>query len=253
MVKPQFVTEIRDNGALVKKINTEIINPMIASKETIGKAQRMLEGVCERGTGRSLQNNLFRIAGKTGTARIATDNSGYQKGMYQASFVGYFPADNPKYSMMVAINNPRNGYYGSSVSGPVFKEVALKVYATQMIKNRNETDSDLENRKLPEIKKGKTNDILKVAEVLKLETISGQPNSEVVKVEKETDKIVLVEEVVPAELIPDVRGMGAKNAIYLLENAGLNVKITGIGTVKKQSISPGTKIKKGQTMYLSLG
>ena len=253
MVKPQFVTEIRDNGALVKKLNSEIINPMIASKETLGKAQKMLEGVCERGTGKLLQNDLFPIAGKTGTARIATDNSGYQKGMYQASFVGYFPADNPKYSMMVAINNPRNGYYGSSVSGPVFREVALKVYATQMTKNTNDSDENQNERIFPEIKKGKTSDILVVAETLKLKNISGEPKSELANIQKESDKIQLVEEIVPAEFIPDVRGMGAKDAIYLLENAGLNVKLSGLGKVQKQSISPGTKIKKGQTVYLSLG
>src|SRR5690606_34033915 len=125
MVKPQLVKEIRDNGVLIKKFETEVLNPKIVRNETLRKAQRMLELVCEKGTARSLQNPWFRIAGKTGTAQVATGQDGYQKGMYLASFAGYFPADNPKYSVIVTINNPRGGaYYGGSVAGPVFKEIA---------------------------------------------------------------------------------------------------------------------------------
>ena len=134
MVKPRIVKEIRDNGMLVKQFKTEVINPMIVSKETLGKAQKMLEGVCENGTGKSLQNEYFKIAGKTGTAQVATSQGGYQQGMYLASFAGYFPADNPQYSMIVTFNNPRSGlYYGGSVAGPVFKEIAEKVFAIQIL------------------------------------------------------------------------------------------------------------------------
>ena len=253
MVKPRFVSEIRDNGALVKTIKTEVINPMIASKETIGKAQKMLEGVCEYGTGKTLQNDLFKIAGKTGTARIARDKFGYSNGVYLASFAGYFPADNPKYSMIVTINNPRNGYYGASVSGPVFKEVALKIFASQMLYENEMDEQPSEDRQLPEIKNGKSNDILKIAKALDIDKVSGQPETPIVQTKKENNKVLLVNQETPAGVIPDVRGMGAKNAIYLLENVGLQVKINGYGKVKTQSISPGSNYKKGQTVFLSLG
>jgi cell division protein FtsI (penicillin-binding protein 3) len=106
MVKPHLVREVRENGALVKKYKTEVLNPMIASKETIRKAQAMLEGVCINGTGKSINSEYFNIAGKTGTARVATSSEGYSSGMYLASFAGYFPADNPIYSLIVTFNNP---------------------------------------------------------------------------------------------------------------------------------------------------
>ena len=133
MVKPRLVKEIRDNGILVKRFEPQVLNPMIASRETIGKAKAMLEGVCEHGTGTTIQGKYFKVAGKTGTARVATSSSGYSAGMYLASFTGYFPAENPEYSLIVTFNNPRGAYYGGSVAGPVFKEISEKVYASQIL------------------------------------------------------------------------------------------------------------------------
>jgi cell division protein FtsI (penicillin-binding protein 3) len=252
MVKPQLVKEIRDYGALLKQFKPEVINPMIASKETIGKAKKMLEGVCETGTGKSLQNPYFRIAGKTGTAQIATGVGGYQKGMYLASFCGYFPADNPKYSMIVTFNNPKGAYYGGSVAGPVFKEVAEKVYAIQILMDENSKEKDMQDKVLPEIKKGKSENILRIAEDLNLEYIKGTPQTQHAKIIKEGDHVVLSENEIPEGRVPDVRGMGASDAVFLMENAGLKVKIKGVGKVKVQSLTPGSNYKTGQTVYLSL-
>jgi cell division protein FtsI (penicillin-binding protein 3) len=252
MVKPRLVKEIRDNGALVKLFKPEIMNPMIVSKETLGKAQKMLEGVCETGTGKSLQNPYFKLAGKTGTAQISTGTSGYQKGMYLASFAGYFPADDPKYSLIVTFNNPKGAYYGGSVAGPVFKEIAEKVFATQiLIDDLPEAPVDNET-KLPDVIKGKSKDILKIAEELELENIKGLPRTTLASVKKENNQLVLSENEITQGIVPDVRGMGASNAIFLLENAGLQVKIKGIGKVKTQSLDPGTKYRPGQTVYLTL-
>ncbi|HKJ78423.1 MAG TPA: penicillin-binding transpeptidase domain-containing protein, partial [Prolixibacteraceae bacterium] len=254
MIKPHMVKEIRDKGMLVKQFKPEVINPMIVSKETLGKAQAMLKGVCETGTGKSLQNPYFKIAGKTGTAQVATGQDGYQKGMYLASFAGYFPADNPRFSMIVTVNNPRSGvYYGGSVAGPVFKEIAEKVYASQILIEELREVEDEKNTSLPEIKKGKSRDIIRLTEELRIENISGTPATELAEIKTNNNRMILSEANNPEGAVPDVRGMGASDAVYILENSGLQVVVNGVGKVKTQSINPGLKYKRGQTIHLTLG
>ncbi len=252
MVKPQLVKEIRNGGALVKRYQTEYINPMIASKETIGKAQAMLHGVCQHGTGRGMQGKHFEVAGKTGTARVAReDGKGYEEGAYYASFVGYFPADNPRYSLIVTIKKPRKTKYGASAAGPVFKEISEKVYASQiMIGNKKEDES--EKDAMPAIKYGQSDDILALADELNLENIQGKPETKIAAVSVADSLVILSEKEFAAGTVPDVRGMGASNAIYLMENAGLQVKVKGVGKVKQQSLRPGVKYSRGQTVNLSL-
>jgi cell division protein FtsI (penicillin-binding protein 3) len=256
MVKPMFVKEIRDNGILVRQMKTEILNPMIVTRETLRKARKMLEGVCENGTGRSLQNPWFKIAGKTGTAQVATGQSGYQSGMYLASFAGYFPADNPKYSMIVTINNPRGGlYYGGSVAGPVFKQIAEKVFAARLLYDE-ETEKDSlppGNYTLPEIKKGDPENILRITEGLKIKNLSGNPSTDFVTVKNVDDKLVMSDSPVEEGKVPDVRGMSASDAVFLLENAGLRVKIKGVGKVRVQSLNPGSRVVRGAYVYITLG
>lgn len=252
MVKPQLVREIRNGGALVKSYKTEYINPMIASRETIGKAQAMLEGVCQNGTGRGVQGKHFKVAGKTGTARVAReDGKGYVAGDYYASFVGYFPADNPTYSLMVTFKKPRNSIYGSGSAGPVFKEISEKVFAGQIL-NGGAEEEEGENEDIPAIKNGQSEDILQLAEALNLENVQGSPGSKMASVSVVDSLVVLSEKEIPAGIVPDVRGMGASNAVYLMENAGLKVKVNGFGKVNKQSLKPGAKYRTGQTVYLAL-
>ena len=253
MVKPHLVREVRENGALVKKYKTEVINPMIASRETIKKAQAMLEGVCLYGTGKSLNSEYFNVAGKTGTARVATSSAGYSEGMYLASFAGYFPADDPKYSLIVTFNNPRGGYYGASVAGPVFKEIAERVYAFQVLTDQPEEDDDNQKLVMPDIKKGQTEDIQEVISALKLKHVKGDPDSQWANIEVDEDVVRLTDIRIQDGIVPNVQGMGARSAIYLMENAGLQVRITGVGKVKKQSLTPGHKYQKGQTVLLTLG
>jgi len=253
MVKPHLVREVRENGALVKKYKTEVLNPMIASKETIRKAQAMLEGVCTNGTGKSINSEYFNIAGKTGTARVATSSEGYSSGMYLASFAGYFPADNPKYSLIVTFNNPRGGYYGASVAGPVFKEIAEKVFAFQTLIDEPENDEDDQKLVLPDIKKGQSEDIMEVISALKLKNVKGDPDSQWANIEVNEDVVTLTNNEIHEGIVPNVQGMGARSAIFLMENAGLQVRISGIGKVKKQSLTPGGKYQKGQTVLLTLG
>ncbi len=252
MIKPYIVKEIRDKGALEKRFKTEVINSQIASKETIGKAQKMLEGVCENGTGKDINSKFFKIAGKTGTARIASSSQGYNAGSYLASFAGYFPVDNPKYSLIVTFKNPRASIYGASVAGPVFKEIAEKVYVMQMPIEKYDGDENEDTKSLPDVKKGYSKDIIRVAKELNIKELKGRPDSQLAKVEVKDDAIVLEDEEMPEGKVPDVCGMGISNAIYLLENAGLRVIIKGVGKVKQQSLAPGTQIKPGQTVYLTL-
>ncbi|UCG28286.1 MAG: penicillin-binding protein 2, partial [Bacteroidales bacterium] len=149
MVKPMFVKELQYHGEVIKRFKTEVLHPSICSKETIDKAILMLEGVVENGTAKNLDNKNYKIAGKTGTAQIANERYGYkfeEKISYQASFVGFFPSDNPRYSCIVVVNSPSNSvYYGNLVAGPVFKEIADKVYATKLFLHK-ENVADVSER-----------------------------------------------------------------------------------------------------------
>lgn len=251
MVKPRLVKEIRDKGVLVKRFEPEVLNPMIASKETIGKARAMLEGVCQNGTGRGIQGEYFKLAGKTGTARIATSSSGYTDGMYLASFTGYFPADNPEYSLIVTMNNPRRTIYGASASGPAFKEISEKVFASQILARLDDQEDDEKNS--PDEIIGSTKDILEVARQLQIDNIDGSAATPIAKAEAENNKLVLSEQNIATDRVPDVKGMSASDALFLLENAGLKVIINGVGKVEKQSLKAGSKYRPGQTIYIALG
>jgi len=252
MVKPRFIKEIQDRGDVVKRMKTEVLNPMIVSRETIRKAQNLLEAVCENGTGKSVQSKMFRIAGKTGTAQISSGQGGYDKGLYLASFAGYFPADKPAYSMIVVVNKPQGSYYGGVVAGPVFKEVAEKVFAL----HTNYEDFPEEETlyaSVPEVKNGLSRDLVKVLNSLDVDTNGKKPSSLVARAIKGEDAVTLEEVEISGEKIPDVRGMAPSDAVYLLENAGLHVRITGVGKVRSQSMPPGSLYKQGQSITLILG
>ncbi|MCW0482518.1 penicillin-binding transpeptidase domain-containing protein [Gaoshiqia sediminis] len=252
MVKPKFVKEVQENGLLVKEFKTEVINPAICSRETLAKARLLLEGVCAQGTGKSLNNPYFPIAGKTGTAQVAYQNEGYTKGgrkNYQASFAGYFPADDPKYSVIVVIVGPKGKFYGGSVAGPVFKEVVGKVYAS-FLEPRNEMDEEL--IKVPEVKTAFRNDIAEAVDELDLDINTKAADGELIQVKATDEKIEVAGLNVQEGSVPNVIGMGGSDALFLLEKSGLKVKMNGLGKVRKQSVPAGNKVKKGQTIYLEL-
>ena len=252
MVKPRFIKEIQDRGDVVKRMKTEVLNPMIVSKGTIRKAQSLLEGVCENGTGKSIQSKMFKIAGKTGTAQISSGQGGYGKGLYLASFAGYFPADDPAYSMIVVVNKPQGSYYGGVVAGPVFREVAEKVFALYTNYEDLPEEESL-YASVPEVKNGLSRDLVKVLNSLDVDTNGKKPSSLVARAIKGEDAITLEELDISGEKIPDVRGMAPSDAVYLLENAGLHVRITGVGKVRSQSKTPGSLFKQGQSITLILG
>jgi len=257
MVKPKFVAEIKEHGHVVKKFPTEVINNSICSQSTIKMAKEMLEGVVEEGTGRNLKNSLFKIAGKTGTAQIANKKYGYKyksKVSHQASFVGYFPADNPKYSCIVVVNAPsQNVYYGDLVAGPIFKEVADKVYASSLdIHHEIEATKSLAKSKIPYAKDGDYKDLNEIYTALNIKTLTNSTIGEWAKTSTGKDKVEIYNKQIPPIYVPNVIGMGIKDALFILENEGFNVQFNGDGTVKKQSLKSGDKIIKGATIILSL-
>lgn len=215
MVKPIFVSEIKEWSKTIKKYDPEVINPKICSDETLLKVRKVLENVVKNGTGKSLYSADFSMAGKTGTAQV---NYSKAEMSYASSFVGYFPADQPKYSCIVVVHNPdkSKGYYGADVAGPVFKRIAQKIFTD--VPNTNKfTNIKLKSKK---------------QEALYSEFEK--------KSQGNTNKV------------PNVKGMAGMDAVSLLENLGFKVKFIGVGKVKKQSINPGETFKKNQIITIEL-
>ena len=255
MVKPIFTSAISRDGKIISKHTTQVINPAICSKSTVKAVIPLLIGVVEEGTAKNIRTSNYLIAGKTGTTVINFNNraEGEEK-EYQASFAGFFPADNPRYSCIVVINNPReNGHYGGSVAAPIFKELADKVYASDISihKALKQSDSLLS---LPKVKQGYTEDANNVLANLDITRIV---TNELWMVASTTKAQVLLEvRRVKRDLrngnMPNLRGMGLQDAIFLLESYGLVVEITGSGAVQYQSISKGKKFLKGSVIKLKL-
>jgi len=256
MVKPKFVKALMYHGDVVNKFETEVINPSVCSKATLSKVRKMLKGVVENGTATNIKNKNYKIAGKTGTAQIANIESGYSdksKLSYQASFVGYFPADNPKYSCIVVVNSPsKNIYYGNLVAGPVFKEIADKVYATRFDMHRTELADISDDIKVPYTKHSYKQELDFVLKNLGIHVYDEEVDSDWVLTTKKDSCVKLSNRFIDHQFIPNVAGMGVKDAVFILENLGLEVEINGRGTVLKQSVKPGSKMTEGQTVVLEM-
>jgi cell division protein FtsI (penicillin-binding protein 3) len=220
MLKPIFVKEIKEWNKTIKKFDKEIINPKICSAETLAKVRVILQNTVKNGTGKKLYSKDFSMAGKTGTAQVNYGKGkGAESGMYYASsFAGYFPADNPKYSCIVIIHKPSKakGIYGADVAGPVFKRIAQKIFTD------SPTTNEVRNLKKKDVKQESSYD------------------SYYAKVQKKQN------------IVPNVRGMTGMDAVALLGNLGLRVKIIGLGKVKNQSVLPGNKIEKNALITLEL-
>lgn len=219
MVKPQFVSEIKEWNKTIKKFDKEVINPKVCSKETLLKVQAVLKNVVKRGTASKLYTKDFPMAGKTGTAQANYGKNGGAEKHYISSFVGYFPADEPKYSCIVVVHEPNtsnNNYYGADVAGPVFKRIAQKIFtdapSTNEIKNLNKKNPKQEQNYIKYYAKAQQKQ----------------------------------------NTIPNVKGMPGMDAVALLGNLGLKVKIVGVGKVKSQSIQPGQNLDKNSVIILEL-
>lgn len=246
MVAPIFVREIRRLGNPIEQFKARVMNEKVCSDQTLSKLKIMLEGVVTNGSGKQIvYNPLYKIAGKTGTAQVADANLGYKaKRQYQASFVGYFPADKPKYSMIVVINDPKGAYYGALVSGPVFREVADRIYASDVEMYNKVPEHFAGNTLAPEAKAGQSQATKKVYNAFGIKALYAAKSDYFNSID--TNNGVAYEENTPIKgIMPNVNGMGLKDAMYLLGNAGLKARVKGSGKVTSQSIQPGSRIGKG--------
>ena len=254
MVRPMFTKEIMHNGKTVRSFSTEVLKSSICSDKTLDIIKEMLLGVVEQGTGKAVHSDIIRIAGKTGTAQIATGGV-YRTSGHQVAFCGYFPADEPKYSCIVVIRRPRIGYpSGGTMSGGVVKAIAEKVYASHMSFDMRDMERDSLAVLMPAAKNGNLDALENVLGKLDIDanTDSLETKWVVAKREEGDEELHLRDLTLREGLVPSVIGMGAKDAVYLLESAGLRVALDGLGRVSAQSMGPGTRIAKGQTIRLTL-
>jgi cell division protein FtsI (penicillin-binding protein 3) len=254
MVRPQFVQEVRRNGLIIEKAQPIIIRPKICKDETLAQCRKMMEGVTEEGgtAGRLFEKCPYKVAGKTGTAWLHEDG-GYQAHHYRASFVGYFPAENPRYTCIVVVNDPRGAYYGSVIAAPVFMELADKIYSTELeFHAPSQRDSTLMvQHHLPRVKSGSAKELNTVFSGLKIPVYTdgeGQWYTTVLQ----NDSLQVSPRVIESGIVPNVLGMGLQDALYLLESQGMRVKVSGFGTVRKQSIPAGSHIHSNPQITIEL-
>lgn len=258
MMRPYLVSKLQDYGKTYEEYPPRVLVERIASLATIQKAQSLLTGVVKRGTAKSIAPPNYAIAGKTGTAQI-----NYRKLkpgsriQYQASFAGYFPADNPEYSCIVVINDPKQGgFYGSEVAAPVFREIADRCYASKI--DLHLPSNSGENRgfvagNLPDFNIGYKDDFKNALSFFDINYNDLGQTTPWTVVQSDSMAVDLAPRKAPQRgIVPNVVGMKLRDAIYQLEKVGLKVRVSGVGTVKRQSIKPfsSTSGKRSITIYL---
>lgn len=252
LIKPIFIEKIVDENKKETIFEPVVIKKSICSKETVRKLQELLNGVVENGTAkRPFRGSLYKVAGKTGTAKINYAKNGKSKVEYRSSFVGYFPADNPRYSCIVVVTNPReNGFYGSNTAAPVFRKISDRVYA---LDKKLRTEILSQNKTLTiKAKNGLENEMVTVAKKLHVNTnVRGENTYVSAKVKSNQLNTKPLKD--QGRKVPNVKGLTAKDALFLLEEKGLTVRIKGKGRVIKQSITPGSKVVKGKQIEIILG
>lgn len=257
MMKPYLVNSVEDYGKVIKQFEPTVLIDKICKDSTLTQLHAILNGVVSSKEGtahRALDNPYFKIAGKTGTALVADGSRGYANKIYQASFVGYFPADDPEYSCIVTIKNKPHAarIYGASVAAPVFGEIAHKLYAQAFQKEIPQSGRPVLDSTL-QIKSAPADELKAIFSKLNLpvNTSSGSTPSYTSAVSGNST-ITLQPINIAKGTVPDVRGMGLKDALYLLENAGLKVKIEGKGKVVSQSMTPGQAINTNHIIEIQL-
>jgi len=255
MLKPQFVKEIRKINKIIEVFEPKIINEKLCSEKTCEILLNLMEGVVENGTANNISSNYFKMAGKTGTALVAFQGSYETNKSYQASFVGYFPADDPAYSCIVVINNPLSGQiYGASVAAPVFKEIADKIFVQEKQPYFLSENKKIYNYNyLKTVSSAFKSDLITLSSILGLEVRLNPDESDWVNIKTNDSYLLLVNKTLNPFRIPDVKGMTLTDATFLLENKGIRVKSVGYGKVLIQSLIPGTIYTKNQNIFLTLG
>lgn len=249
MMRPYIISGTGTFGKMEQEFEPFVNNSRICKESTLSDIKKMLEGVVQEGTAsKQLKDLPFQVAGKTGTSRISNDAQGYTSD-YHSSFVGYFPVDNPKYTLLVLISRPSKGrIYGSTVAVPVFKEIAKTIYANAVHKRVTPVDTSY----IPSILSGPYKAVKTTCKRLDIPFETEARNRDYVTLKPTGDQLTGTAITFTDNTMPDVTGLGLANCLYLFENKGYKVKHVGYGKVFKQSPLPGTKLAKGRTIYLDL-
>lgn len=257
MVRPRFVTKAVKDGETVEEYPVEVINPKICSDHTLEQIRTILRNVVGHGLAKPAGSDQFHVSGKTGTAQISQGAAGYKGGVrnHLVSFCGYFPSEQPRYSCIVSIQINKGIASGGGMAGSVFGKIAERVYAKNLhFDLSNAVDST--TNVIPSVKAGNMNETVRVLEGLKVpvqkdfKLADGQITWG--HAQQSPNAVILQTGESKTGLVPNVIGMGAKDAVYLLESKGLRVQLYGIGKVRSQSIAGGSRIIKGQTVTLQL-
>lgn len=249
MIKPFIAKTLLKDGKVVRRYRPEVVNERICKESTLEEIRNMLLGVVENGTAKVVKSDYFSIAGKTGTAQIAS-GGGYSD--YYVSFCGYFPADNPKYTCFVGIRKPKGVPSGGGQAGMVFKNIAEQTYLRRTHLRVEDAGVDLAVRKMPAAKNGNWKNLRTVLSMLDFEAVAPHNDSGWVKMQLDSTLYRPQTLAVNPDKVPNVLGMGARDALYLLEKSGLRVALSGSGKVATQSISPGSKAVRGATVNITL-
>lgn len=256
MLKPYLVSSIKEEGILLKEFLPKVLNEKICSDATLAQLKSCLEGVCIEGTAKELFKDVpYKVAGKTGTALVADGNKGYASKIYQSSFAGYFPAENPQYTCIVVIKNKPFApvFYGASVAGPVFREIADRLYSTYLRGTRSNLVNNKKSDSISYKYAGYKSDITYLSNQLKLKYQDSTGRADQwSSIQSSNTSLVLQRKPIDDKSMPVLKGLGLKDAIFLCEEMGLSVSVKGKGKVEEQSILPGQAIAKGQQIILSL-
>jgi cell division protein FtsI (penicillin-binding protein 3) len=255
MMKRYLVNAITEEGRVLKKIEPEVLINKICSNSTLKQVKESLEGVCINGTAKKLfKNSPYPVAGKTGTALVAEGNKGYANKVYQSSFAGYFPANHPQYTCIVAIKNKpfAKVFYGADVAGVVFKEIADRLYTLYVKQNNTQMfASAIDSSYFNYI--GYKNDALTLVQSLKIKTKdSANIVDDGVGIAGTKAGAKLYSKSVQLNKMRALTGMGLKDVMYLCGNMGLKVNVKGVGKVINQSVMPGESISKGMVVSVTL-
>lgn len=256
MMKPYLVSAIKEEGVLLRSIEPKIVDEKICSDQTLQQLKSCLEGVCISGTAAELfKNSPYPVAGKTGTALVADNNRGYADEIYQSSFAGYFPADDPQYTCIVVIKNKPHAilHHGASVAGPVFREISDRLYSSYVRQSAKPGGKIKKADSSSFSYAGMKQDMAFVAKELKIPYRDSSVN-----IDEWTDfsgrnaAMVMQKKQVNDKTMPQLKGMGLKDAVYLCENMGLKINVRGRGRVATQSVMPGQVIARGQLINIEL-
>jgi cell division protein FtsI (penicillin-binding protein 3) len=257
MMKPYLVSAITQNGKVVKMVDPIVLNEKVCSNETLKQLNACLTGVTTvpGGTGYHLfKNSPYTVSGKTGTSLVANGNKGYADKIYHSSFAGFFPAENPQYTIVVVIKNKPHAvkFYGASVAGPVFKEISDRLYTLYVKQNDQFNTASAKRDSSWFHYAGYSPEVKHVFDKLKVKYTSTSSESDFIAVTNQTGKAAVYNIKISEKQMPSLKGMALKDAVAVCENIGLKVAVRGKGKVASQSVEPGNAIVKGQLINIEL-